>query len=151
IACTDRRERGADRSRTMTDAKPIKQKRSPRPPRPRPPLNVAEQVRQAGIDPEKMFDLDAELQVGIYAVVDGKGYIQAKLDNGEIDAATAAELAQQVEIDAKAVARTGDARIDAKLAEIELGWKEMGRAPPAEVWAYLHYNAGNLPPEALKT
>jgi hypothetical protein len=129
----------------MTGGKPIKRKRSPRPRRPRPPLRVAERVLADRPDQEK-FDLEVEVR----RVADGKGYIQAKLDNGEIDAATAAKLREQVEIDAKTGGRTGEPWLDAKLAEYELSWKVEGCAPPVEVYAYLHY-VGDLPPQALKT
>jgi hypothetical protein len=94
----------------------------------RPELRVAERICKDGIDLGEWF-----VRV-VLAVLDRKGYIQTKLENGEIDAATAAKLREQVEIDAKTVRRTGNPWFDAKLAEFELSWKEKGCAPPADVW-----------------
>jgi hypothetical protein len=135
-----------DRSRTMTGAKPIKRKRSPRPPRPRrprPPLlshRVFEKLRNGLIefkdDDVEHFGLE---EWGRFWLV-GRAAIQARLDNGEIDAATVEKLVEQLHIDAKIAARrAGEAWIDAKLAEYEVDWKEKGYAPPAEVWGYLHF------------
>jgi hypothetical protein len=127
----------------MTGAKPIKRRRSPRPPRPpRTPFSAAERLRN--IDQGKMFFRE------VVAKLKGKGYIQTKLDNGEIDAATAAKLREQVEIDAKTTRRTGNPWFDAKLAEVELSWTEKGCAPPADLWWYL-LCVGDLPVEALRT
>jgi hypothetical protein len=147
----------------MTGAKPIKQKRSPRPPRPRrprPPLlshRVFEKLRNGLIefkdDDVEHFGLE---EWGRFWLV-GRAAIQARLDNGEIDAATVEKLVEQLHIDAKIAARrAGEAWIDAKLAEYEANWKEKGYALPVECWGYLQFArlfAGNrwLPPEAQTT
>jgi hypothetical protein len=119
--------------------KRIKGKRSPRPPRTRPPVSVRE-------------DVDEKLFVSFLRAVLDSSYIQAKLDDGEIDAATAAKLREQVEIDAKTAPRIGEPWFDTRLAEMELSWKVMGYAPTSDVWWYLLCRIGlDLPIEALRT
>jgi hypothetical protein len=107
----------------------------------------AARVVRLGVDPE-LFGTDT----GVRASIAGQAAIKARLDNGEIDAATAEKLLDQVEVYVRTVAwRAGKAEIDAKLAETEARWKEKGQAPPAEVFAWLSYAAHRLPPELVTT
>jgi hypothetical protein len=137
----------------MTGARPIKRKRSPRPPRPRPPLPFAERPRDGSID----YTVDPEdygIEAWAKTFYDGQREIEAKLDNGEIDAATADKLVEQLGIEAKnAARRAGKAWLDAEAAKYEASWKEEGKAyaPPAEVWLYMHCVGYRLAPEAQRT
>jgi hypothetical protein len=100
-----------------------------------------------GVDPELVGT-----DTGVRAWIAGQAAIRARLDNGEIDGATAEKLLDQVEVYVKTVARrAGKVEIDAILAETEARWKEKGHAPPAEVLGWLAYAAHRLPPELVTT